>query len=124
MKKLVILLALITGSLVAASVAAASPSSMLSVSPFSPVVGDSLTWAGCGYTSGQMVEVQTVFNSKTATVIYQIDETADPNGCFNTNDAPGLSALYAGKWTTNVYPFNPNGSLGKKVATMVFSVTG
>lgn len=92
--------------------------SKLSVSPSSPVVGDNMIFSGCGYTPGDYLQVQAVFNSKSATVIDQIGETVDVNGCFSTSDFP-VVASNAGKWTTNVFSY----ATGHKLATLNFIVS-
>ena len=97
---------------------AASSTPKLSVSPATPSVGDNMVFAGCGYTPSNQVQVQVLFNSKTAEVIDQVDETVDANGCISTSATP-FTALYSGKWVANVFEFNT----GHKDTTLNFFVS-
>lgn len=99
----------------ASSASSGTSAASLSVTPATPLAGDGLVLSGCGYTPGVAITAQAVFNTKASTIIVQVGETVDANGCFSTSDFPYVVSS-AGKWTASVW------ESGHKDATLVFTV--
>lgn len=116
MKKVIALIALIA-SLVLVSAANADRADLIAT-PSNPTVNQSVVFSGCGYVSGQQIQVQAVYNTKPVTYILQLSETVDANGCFSTNDY-SFVIPYSGKWTINTSSYNT----GNKIATINLFVT-
>ena len=100
MKRLVALV--LSAAALSFTAAASADNPALTFSPNPVSVGDSIVFSGCGYVPGQTYLVQAVHNTKAVTVILQIGEVADANGCISTADYPYF-VPEPGKWTATVW---------------------